>query len=191
MSLFIVSFDHFQKHEAGYDAYMSGVIFLKLIYLYAQKQKQTIDFHPDQSLFDLCLNDIQPFKNRFYSTFLPYISLNRYDRKEIPRKNDKKFHQCLVLQKYDQNKLDMSDIITRFSSYGAMDYQINGNLNQVFLLFQSNSSQRRILKDYSNHSVYQIETFHWWKHSFLRQYSLGLTIVMTGIGIFLLVKYRL
>ena len=188
MSSFIASFDHFQKHEAGYDAYMSGVIFLKLIYLYAQKQKQTFDFHPDQSLFDLCLNDIQLFKNRFYSTFLPYISLNR---KEIHRKNEKKFHRCLVLQKYDQNKLDMSDIITRFSSYGPMDYQINGNLNQVFLLFQSESSQRRILKDYSDHSLYQIEKFHWLKHSFLRSYSLGLTIVMTGIGIFLLVKYRL
>lgn len=165
---------------------MSGVIFIKLIYLYAQKQKQTNELH-----FDLCLNEIQRLKNRFYSTFLPFISLNRYDRKEICSKNDKTFRRCLVLQKYDQNKLDMSDIITRFSSYGPMDYQINDNLKQVFLLFQSELSQQRILKDYSGHSVYQIETFHWWKHSFLRSYSLGLTIVITGIGIFLLVKFRL
>ena len=167
---------------------MSGVIFLKLIYLFEQKQKQKIDFNQQESLFDLCLNDIQCYKNRFYSTFLPYISLNRSDRNEISKKA---FQRCLVVQKYDQSKMDMSDIITRFSSYGAIDYEANPTFNRVFLLFQSENCQRHIVKDYVNDSLYKIEEFHWFKHSILVQYSLGLSIVMTGIGIFLLVKNRL
>ena len=168
---------------------MSGVIFLKLIYLFEQKQKKKIEFDQQALLFDLCLNDIQVFKNRFYSTFLPYISLNRYDRNACRKTN--RFQRCLVVQKSDHNKLDMSDILTRFSSYGTIDYEFNSTFTRVFLLFQSEYCQREILKDYTNDSFYQIEEFHWFKHSTFVQYSLGLSFVMTGIGIFLLVKYRL
>jgi hypothetical protein len=176
---------YFQNHEAGYDAYMSGVIFLKLIYLYKQKKFNKIEFNEHQSLFDICLNDIQIYKNRFYSTFIPYISLNRND---MNKTFNKKSQQCLVLQKHNHQKLDMSDIITRFNSYCSMEYEMNGNLNQIYLLFQSEHCQRQILKDYFNHPLYKIEKFNWYKHSLFAKYSFGISIIMTGICIFFLVK---
>jgi len=167
---------------------MSGVIFLKLIYLFKQKKCHKMEFNKHQSVFDICLNDIQIYKNRFYSTFISYISLNRYDKNDNLKR---KFQQCLVLQKYDHEKLDMSDIITRFNAYCSMGYEINGNFNQVYLLFQSENCQRQILKDYANDPLYKIEKFNWFKHSLVVKYSLGISIVMTGICIFLLVKHRM
>jgi hypothetical protein len=167
---------------------MSGVIFLKLIYLFKQKKNLKMEFNKHQSIFDICLNDIQMYKNRFYSTFISYISLNRYDRNKNFKK---KFQQCLVLQKYNHDKLDMSDIITRFNAYCSMEYEFNDNLNQVYLLFQSENCQRQILKDYINNPLYKIEKFNWFKHSLTVQYSLGISIVITGICIFLLVKHRM
>jgi hypothetical protein len=167
---------------------MSGVIFLKLIYLYKQKKVQKIEFNEHQSIFDICLNDIQIYKNRFYSTFISYLSLNRFDNH---RNLNKKYQQCLVLQKHDKQKIDMSDIISRFNSYCSMEYEINGNLNQIYLLFQSENCQRQILRDYLNDPLYKIEKFHWFKHSFIRKYSFGISIVMTGICIFLLLKHRM
>ena len=167
---------------------MSGVIFLKLIYLYKQKKSSKIEFNEHQSIFDICLNDIQIYKNRFYSTFTPYISLNRNDRSKIM---NKKSEQCLVLQKHNQEQLDMSDIISRFNSYCSMKYEMNRNFNQIYLFFPSEHCQRQILKDYLNHPLYKIEKFNWFKHSLMINYSFGLSIVMTGICIFFLVKRRL
>jgi hypothetical protein len=167
---------------------MSGVVFLKLIYLYKQKKLSQIEFNEQQSLYDICLNEIQIFKNRFYSTFTPYISLNRNDRNKTLHR---KLQQCLVLQKHDNEKLDMSDIISRFNSYCSMEYEINRNLNKIYLLFQSEHCQRQILKDYFNHPLYKIEKFHWFKHSLFMKYSLGISIVMTGICILFLVKRQM
>jgi len=167
---------------------MSGVVFLKLIYLYKQKKLNKIEFNEHQSIFDICLNDIQIYKNRFYSTFISYISLNRYD---INKNLNKKCQQCLVLQKHNKEKLDMSDIISRFNSYCSMEYELNENLNQIYLLFQSENCQRQILKDYLNDPLYKIEKFNWFKHSLFIKYSFGISILMTGICIFLLVKHRM
>ena len=170
---------------------MSGVIFLKLIYLFQQKKCKKIEFYENQSLFDLCLNDIQIYKNRFYSTFLAYISLNRSDRNEnMKKKKTTTFRQCLVLQVSNQDQIDMSEIMTRLNSYCSMEYQINGR-NQVYLFLQSEHCQRQILKDYFNDPLYKIEKFNWFKHSLLMQYSIGIAIIMTGMGICLLVKRRL
>ncbi|CAF0809101.1 unnamed protein product [Adineta steineri] len=177
------------KHEAGYDAYMSGIVFLKLIYLYKQKKFNKIEFNEHQSIFDICLNEIQLYKNRFYAIFIPYISLNRYD---INKKYKKKLQQCLVLEKHNKEQLDMSDIISHFNSYCSMEYEINRNLNKIYLLFQSEQCQRRILKDYLNHPLYKIEKFHWFKHSLFIQYSFAISsIVLTGICISFLVKRRM
>lgn len=167
---------------------MSGVVFLKLIYLFKQKKCQQIEFNQQQSLFDICLNDIQIYKNRFYSTFIPYITLNRYDKNHIYKK---KSQQCLVLQKHNQEKLDLSDIMQRFNSYCSMEYKMNKNLTQIYLLFQSENCQRQILRDYLNDPLYKIEKFSWFKHSLFMKYSFGLSIVMTGICFFLLVKQRM
>ncbi|CAF3784165.1 unnamed protein product, partial [Rotaria sordida] len=176
------------KHEAGYDAYMSGIVFLKLIYLYKQKKIHKIDFNEYQSIFDICLNDIQIYKNRFYSIFNTYISLNRYDKNQYL---NKKLQQCLVIEKYNKDKIDLSDIISRFNSYCSMDYKINKNFNQIYLLFQSEHCQRQILKDYKNHPLYKIEKFNWFKHSLFIKYSFGISIVITGICIFFLVKRQI
>ncbi|CAF3974930.1 unnamed protein product, partial [Rotaria sp. Silwood1] len=166
----------------------AGVIFLKLIYLYEQKKIHKIDLNECQSILDTCLNDIQIYKNRFYSTFISYISLNRYDK----NKNfNKKLQQCLVIEKYNKDKIDMSDIISRFNSYCSMEYEINNNLNKIYLLFQSEHCQRQILKDYTNHPLYKIEKFNWFKHSLFVKYTFGISIVMTGICIFFLVKRQM
>ena len=138
--------------------------------------------------FDICLNEIQIYKNRFYSTFIPYISLNRCD---INKTFNRKVLQCLVVQKHDRQKIDMSDIISRFNSYCSMEYEMNGSLNKIYLLFQSEHCQRRILKDYFNHPLYKIEKFNWFKHSLCVNFSVGISIVMTGICIFFLVKRRM
>ncbi|UJR37478.1 hypothetical protein I4U23_030181 [Adineta vaga] len=176
-------------HEAGYDAYMSGVVFLKLIYLYKQKKVvNKIDFHEHQSIFDICLNEINRYKNRFYSIFLPYISLNRYDTyQNFP----KTLQQCLVVVKHNHDQLDMSDVISHFDSYCPMEYELSRNSKKIYLLFPFEHCQRRILNDYLNHPIYKIEKFHWFKHSLFMQYSFSVSIVMTGICLFFLAKRRM
>lgn len=166
---------------------MSGVIFLKLIYLYKQKKLNRIDLNEYKIIFDMCLSEVQIFKNRFYSTFIPFISLNRYDNNKVM---NKKLQQCLVIEKHNKEKINMSDIITRFNAYCTMEYQINRNSNRMYLLFQSEYCQRKILQDYENDRLYKIEKFNWFKHSYLVKYSLGLSIVMTGICIVFLVKQK-
>ena len=87
---------------------------------------------------------VQIYKNRFYSTFISYISLNRYD---INKNLNKKLSTMSCMYKNMINKnLDMSDIISRFNSYCSMEYELNGNLNKIYLLFQSENCQRQILK---------------------------------------------
>ncbi|CAF3272694.1 unnamed protein product [Rotaria socialis] len=178
-----------RKHEAGYDAFMSGIIFLKMIYLYKQKHfNNKLDFNEHQSIFDICLNEIQIFKNRFYSTFLPFISLNRYDTNKIFKK--KTLQQCLVIQKHSKERIDLPDIITKFNAYCTMEYEVNRNLNKIYLLFQSERCQRQILQDYIDDPLYKIEKFNWFKHSLVVKYSFGISIVMTGICIAFLLKKR-
>jgi hypothetical protein len=72
-----------------------------------------------------------------------------------------------------------------------MDYELNENLNKIYLLFQSENCQRQILKDYLNDPLYKIEKFNWFKHSLIMRYSIGITIIMTGICFVFLVKHRL
>ena len=140
---------------------MSGVIFLKLIYLYKQKRVDKIDFNEHQWIFDICLNEMNSYKNRFYSSFLPCISLNRYDKNVSC---EQKLQQCLVVEHHNHEQLDMSDLISRFDTYCAMEYEVSRNGKKVYLLFQSESCERRILNDYFNHSIYRVEKFQWFQH---------------------------
>ena len=175
----------FQTHEAGYDAYMSGVIFLKLIYLYRQKK---VDCHDQPSIFNICLNDIQLYKNRFYAILLSYIPLNRHDVKHASAKRSQ---QCLVIEKHNREPLDMSDIVSRFDAYAVMEYELSRNGKKAYLLFQSEHCQRRILKDYLDHAVYKIEQFHWFNHSLIIQNAFSVSIVLAGICLCFLVKRRM
>jgi len=188
----ILSSDRYQNqtrvHEAGYDAYMSGVIFLKLIYFHKQKQTARIESNAYQTIFDICLNDIQMFKNRFYSIVNCYVPLNRNDQLNIKKK---RFQYCLVLEKINRDKIEIESLIKQLISYGFIQYEIDGNFTRLYLFFQSEHGQKRIMNDYKHHSIYKIEKFNWFKHRFLSKYSAGISILLGGICIFLLVKSRL
>lgn len=188
----ILATDRYQNqtwnHEAGYDAYMSGVIFLKLIYFYKQKQTPKIESNSYQTVFDICLNEIQIFKNRFYSIINCYVPLNRND--QLKTKN-KQFRYCLVFEKINQDKIDIEDLICRLNSYGFIRYESNEKLTRLYLFFQSEYALKQIMIDYGNHSIYKIEKFNWFKHRFVSKYSTGISILLAGICIFLLVKVRL
>ncbi|CAF0944934.1 unnamed protein product [Adineta ricciae] len=177
-----------RTHEAGYDAYMSGVIFLKLIYLYKQKRVDKIDFNEHQCVFDICLNEMNSYKNRFYTSFLPYISLNHYDKNVSC---EQKLQQCLVVEHHNHEQLDLSDLISRFDTYCAMEYEVSRNGKRIYLLFQSEFCERRILKDYFNHPVYRVEKFQWFQHSSLIKYSFSISVLLTGVCLIALVKWRM
>ena len=167
---------------------MSGVIFLKLIYLYMQKEFNKIESNEHQSIFDICLNNIQIFKNRFYSTFNRFISLNPCDRNE---NLNEKLQYCLVVQKHNKEKIDLYDVLSNISSYCPVEYEINESLNRIYLIFYSENCQHQIINDYKNHPVYKIEKFNWFRHSLIVKYSLGISILMTGICLFFLIKRQM
>lgn len=166
---------------------MSGVIFLKLIYLYKQKRTSKGDFYAHPSIFDICLNDVQPYKNRFYTALHPYIPLNQHD---VPRVSPTRSHQCLVVETRRRQPLDMSDIVSRFGAYGAMEYERSRTGKTVYLVARSEHSHRRILQDYRADAVYKIEPYYWLKHSLIIHSAFSISVVLLGVGLCFLVKRR-
>lgn len=164
---------------------MTGVIFLKMIYFYRQKKIDQIDYPGQMRFYQICLNEIQVFENRFYSTLFPHMSLNRSD---LSLNFHRQYPSCLVVRKHNDEILDLSDIQCRFHPYGSFEYQFNRSCQWLKLYLPSEQCQRRILTDYSNHSIYKIEEYQFWKHSrwfhWSRRYSwfiVGLSLVCISL----------
>ncbi|CAF0779651.1 unnamed protein product [Didymodactylos carnosus] len=188
------------KHEAGYDAYMAGCIFVKLIYFYKQKKlaestnynqiKKTANFYSKISeqphlTFELCLYEMKIFKNRIHlvtsSSNIPCLCVNKNDI--YSTNSNKSLYQsssyCLVVKRKTKNslsmKLDMNDIVPRFSSYCPMKFDLNSNSTRVYLTFKSQNCLRIILNDYDDHHLYQIEKYSPFKHSIVIQCTAAVT----------------
>lgn len=164
---------------------MCGVIFLKMIYVYRQKTSHSIELTDRSAFYERGLNDIQPFKNRFYATSMPFVSLNRNDRH---RPFTRTYRTCLVVEKHDHSLIDTSDIQSRFTSSCSIEYR---NLRQIFVRCPSEHGHRQLLQEYTDHPLYKVEEYHWLKHAAWIKYGVGASLVMTGISIFFLVKYHL
>ena len=167
---------------------MAGVVFLKFLYLHRQKKCHQNDFHEHELFYNLCVNEIQLFKDRFYCTFQPYISLNRND---TPKAFSRTWSHCLVLEKHNQEALDLVDVQSHLTSYGSMEYDFRYPFHRIYLFVQSEQCQRRILKDYLHHSLFHVETFTWWKHAIWMQYVRRISVLAMGLGILFLVKRRM
>ena len=167
---------------------MSGIIFLKMIYFYRQKKFSPIDYSNHFSSYQICLNDLQIYQNRFYSTLFSFISLNRLD---LEVNFHRKYPFCLVLSKHNEESIDLSDLQCRFHGYGSFEYQFDRSSQQVFLYLSSEEYQRRLLNSYGNHSIYKIEEFHFWKHSIWMSYSRYFSLICLGLSLVYLIEHRL
>lgn len=132
---------------------MTGVVFLKMIYFYHQKKTPSIEFRDPSSFYQISLNDLQIFQNRFYSNFFPYLSLNRSDLSIDIRKESS---LCLFVVKHDGTPIDLNDVQCRFHPYGSFEYEIVGDGEEMRFYLSSEETQRQILKDYVDHSIYRI-----------------------------------
>lgn len=167
---------------------MAGVVFLKFLYLHRQKKCHQNDFHDHELFYNLCMNEIQVFKDRFYCTFQPYISLNRND---TPKAFSRTWSHCLVLQKHNHEALDLVDVQSHLTSYGPMEYDFRYPFHRIYLFVQSEQCQRRILKDYLHHSLFDVEKFTWWKHAIWLQCVRRISVLAMGLGILFLVQRRM
>ncbi|XP_041348431.1 poly(A)-specific ribonuclease PNLDC1-like [Gigantopelta aegis] len=147
-------------HEAGYDAYQCGYVFLRIAHMVTFKDTKSMNVTPCS--FDVYLKNTTKFQNsvNIIRAMINYINL---DKEDPPSKRPQLLF--VTTRKYGQS-LKTEQLGCWFSKYGTVDIRLQGR--QKALVATGNfSCAKDILRSFRHHEVIRVTYYNIWKHSTL------------------------
>eukprot|EP00794_Sanderia_malayensis_P013964 gene13964-15421_t len=140
-------------HEAGYDAYLTGYVFLRMAHFLAFKEKRadgTIALR-----FKDHLKAVKSFKNciNIARASLRYINIDGADEYLNSRE------QFLVsLKEGNKKNISATQIAHEFLSFGSVDVQLLGS-KQALVTISQNRRAKTVVRAFHCHKTFRVENF--------------------------------
>ncbi|PIK44614.1 putative poly(A)-specific ribonuclease PARN-like domain-containing protein 1 [Apostichopus japonicus] len=159
-------------HEAGYDSYLAGFIFIKLAHMLTvtklgRASSPLITFHD-------YVQSIQPSVNKLYlmRANVGYVSLKGSDPSyNIPG--------WLYVQSKDSSALDASELAELFEGYSTVDVRLIDRKTAIIAV-SSFIGCRNILKDFKSDGQLLVRKYNIFQHNKLVRYSLWGSLALMG-----------
>lgn len=145
-------------HEAGYDAFSTGVVFLKMAHLAATKHIKLSNEKPlEVSEYLQRMNEFIGCVNMARAA-VRYVVFNGRDP-EIT------FPERFIVR--SRKKVDLlvaSQVAIDFLPFGSVDVKMRSN-REAIIAVSHRRRARNLVKAFAKNKYYVVESFDWWKHS--------------------------
>ncbi|XP_066917368.1 poly(A)-specific ribonuclease PNLDC1-like isoform X1 [Clytia hemisphaerica] len=148
--------DH--PHEAGFDAYSTGFIFLRMAHLLATKNIKLTDEKP------LDLTD------HFYvlKIFVDGINMSRAAVRHVNLNGDDPPstlpERFIVRSRKKKKPLSANQVAQDFLPFGSVDVRLRSN-NEAIIAVSHRKRAKNLVKAFAMNKFYIVEEYDWWKHS--------------------------
>lgn len=161
-------------HEAGYDAYLAGYVFVRMAHLCAQKDVKAS--RQKVVTFLRYLKVMEPFVNsvNLIRANCQYLNLNASDPNSV-RPN------WLVIETTAGRFVDTSEIIDVCSQHGSVDVKLLDQ-HRALVAAINFMTYRGIIKAYRQDKDFRVTKYSYIKHSKLCRSSLWATAVLFSLG---------
>ncbi|XP_060064675.1 poly(A)-specific ribonuclease PNLDC1-like [Ylistrum balloti] len=145
-------------HEAGYDAYMCGFVFLRLSHILTFLDVKSTEVRPCR--FSRYLTEMKPYRNK-----INIIRGNvHYVRLDGPDPPSDRTDLLFVQSKDPSYELHPLQLIRWFSRYGTVDVQVT-NSQRALVATTHYKCSKDILKAFRSHQNISVTKYNKWKHS--------------------------
>ncbi|KAJ3643617.1 hypothetical protein Zmor_026318 [Zophobas morio] len=162
--------DHY--HDAGWDSYCTGYIFLRMAHFKIAKN------YPKHKKFvtNELIAAVMEYKNRV-NVIRGASSHIRIDG-EDPTSNRPPW---LIVESLKNEPLDVSDLMSTLSSYGSVDIKkFSSSGNRVLVAVDNYRAARDISKVLKTHQKFQVRQYNAFRHSPLAQVVLLSAVTISG-----------
>ncbi|OWF52139.1 poly(A)-specific ribonuclease PNLDC1-like [Mizuhopecten yessoensis] len=176
--------DESRPHEAGFDAYMSGFVFLRLSHMLTFLNVNSTDVRPCP--FRRYRTEMAPYKNKI-NIIRGNVNHVCLDGPDPPSFRPELLY---VQSKHQSHDLHLMQLLKWFSRHGTVDVQITDS--QRALVAASNyRCSKEILKAFQNHKMITVTKYNKWKHSpVIRRYLWAGAILSGGACVLALLSSR-
>lgn len=172
-------------HEAGYDAYLTGYVFIRMAHFLAAKDIKSDDMKP--SRFKELVEAVRDFKNcaNLSRAATRFVNIEGDDpRIELPER-------FVVTMKRNKKKaLSSMEIAHEFLPFGSVDVQLE-NANRAVVAVSHRKRAKDIVEAFKRHKTYSVAPLNSGLPSNAMKYcaaSLTILGIGGGIGCFLMLR---
>lgn len=145
-------------HQAGYDAYLCGYVFLRLSHIVTFQDFKSTEVAP--CTFRRYLQEMGDYKNNINVIRAACNYFNIADKDPKPIKPKVLFVKSLQ----PSYRLDAKQLAQWFSPYGAVDIKLDGS-KRALVATGNYYSAKEILTAFSKHDKIYVTRYNMWKHS--------------------------
>ncbi|XP_057295742.1 poly(A)-specific ribonuclease PNLDC1-like [Hydractinia symbiolongicarpus] len=145
-------------HEAGYDAFLTGYVFIRLTHLMASKNVSSTDSRPFE--FHEHLSAVKHFCNcvNIARAAVKYINLNGEDP---PSTLPERF---IVEVKDGRKLISAAQVAQDFLPFGSVDVKLLSQ-SQALVAVSNRRRARDVIKAFQRNRFYKVSKYKWWLHS--------------------------
>jgi len=162
-----------KPHEAGYDAFMCGTVFLKLAHTLAHLDTKSCYNSRANNMNDYFLI-MKPFESKIklVKSSIDFVNFTGQDPRPINK-------TLFVKSKY--SNLSIFELIKAFSSFGPVEV-VQQSSNTALVVVDSELNAAYILQALKANEKYEVSFYNFWRHSPYINHIFGI-----GAGLSLLV----
>ncbi|XP_074642592.1 poly(A)-specific ribonuclease PNLDC1-like [Tubulanus polymorphus] len=161
-------------HEAGYDSYMAGVVFLQVCHLFSTQDVKSSQAEPVP--FKKYLSRMKPFCNKInvIRAAVNSIALSQQDPISI------RPEWLYIKSKTSQKKLCSKELAGLLSSYGTVDIRLKGDY-EGFVAASNLRCSKDILRAFTSHDWMKISKYNKWIHCVYIRGLLKIGAITSGV----------
>jgi hypothetical protein len=163
-----------QPHEAGYDAYMCGCIFLKLAHAMATfDSKNCYNIRPNN------MNDyfliMKPYENKInlIQAAHDFINLKGKEPRSIP------IDVIYVQSRNEEKPLKMIELLNALSSFDNCEIRMKSK-SEAFIHVNNQNNIKRIISEFEQSQIYNVSIYNYWTHSKSIKYTKITSLILVG-----------
>ncbi|XP_060567626.1 poly(A)-specific ribonuclease PNLDC1-like, partial [Ruditapes philippinarum] len=160
-------------HEAGFDAYMCGVVFLRVGHILTFKDNKSSEVIP--CMFRRYLQTLEKKRNKInvIRATINHINLEGDDHKSI------RPELLYVRGRMFKQKLNIDQLAKWFSPYGNVDVKAYGQ-NKALVATSNHYCAKDILRAFKQHNTIYVTYYSVWKHSPIARGLLWTGVLLSG-----------
>ncbi|XP_045172310.2 poly(A)-specific ribonuclease PNLDC1-like isoform X2 [Mercenaria mercenaria] len=160
-------------HEAGFDAYMCGFVFLRYGHILTFKNTKSSEVIP--CMFRRYLQTLENYTNRINIIRATVNHINL----EGPDQESRRPELLYVRSRMFKQKLNIDQLAKWFSPYGSVDVKAYGQ-SRALVATSNYSCARDILRAFKKHNTIYVTKYSVWKHSPVVRGLLWSGVLLTG-----------
>ncbi|KAI0243196.1 Poly(A)-specific ribonuclease PNLDC1 [Lamellibrachia satsuma] len=163
-----------RPHEAGYDAFMCGYVFIRVAHIWTCRNVKSVESRP--MFFHEYLTALKLFRNsvNVIRASVDHVKMDGSDP-ETARP------QWLFVQtRQGKQNLASLKLSGLFSPYGSVDIRMLTGQCQAVIAVSNHRCAKDLLKAFRRHPVIRVSRYSTWKHSPVVRGLLWMGVVVSG-----------